>query len=144
MQWLLKLCENDPWRAWRLKGNAGIWQRKEWGGMEQEWNKKELQNLTWTELPSSVSQLAVNCRLTERSTLVNRHLTEFNSVPFTETCFVTGNRRSAIGQPTSSTSVDRQPTEGSSVPFLEWWFSVRKSDGQPSVSWPLTNTHLFG
>ena len=132
--------EMAPRRAWRLRGCAGIWPRKKGSGMERSVLEEELE--FWLELGSRAQ--SVSWRLADRSTSVNRQPTEFSSVPFTETCFVTGNHRSAIGQPNCTTSVDRQSTVGSSVPFPEWWFSVRKSDGQPSVSCRSADTDLLG
>ena len=101
---------------------------------------KGWKNLTRTVLPSTISQVTVSRRLTDMLTSACRQPTEFSSVPLQEVCFVTGNSRSAVGQPTCTTSVDRQPTERSSVPFPVTCFPIgdcRSGDGQP-----LANRHV--
>ena len=130
----------NEWMCWLLKLNGnGLLESMEAQGMcrdltkkEGKWNRKRLEEkrteiLTWTGLSCTVGQLAVSYRLADMSTSVDQQPTEFNSVPLPAACFVTGNRQSAVGQPTCTASVDRQPTEWSSVSFPEWWIFCQET-----------------
>ena len=120
-------CGVNYWMEKALGEHGGWGDAQDLTKKESKWNGRKLEGrrtgiLTWIRRSCTFGQLAVSCRLTKMSFLVDRQPTEPSSVPLPEACFVTGNRQSAGGQPTCTISVDRQPTERSSVPLPEACF----------------------